>query len=141
MRRWRLPILVVIVVAVSAVAIRHVWQRRAQRRREAAYQLTLLSYSEVLMPGMTRKEVEDYLRTKNVTPRQMCCVEMKDFSKGVYDDLAKIGQEDAPWFCSEKNIYVAFQFTGPKRNGLAWRADASDGLKAVTIYRWLEGCL
>jgi hypothetical protein len=60
---------------------------------------------------------------------QMCCVDFKDTSPRGYDDLAKIGQEPAPWACSEKNVYVAFQF------------DSFDTLKSVTLYRWLEGCL
>ena len=91
---------------------------------------------------MTRKEVEDHLRARNVKFRQMCCVEEdKRFSTNVYDDLVKIGQEDAPWVCSEKNVYVAFQFIGPHQDGLGPAADASDRLRAISIYRWLEGCL
>ncbi len=87
---------------------------------------------------MTRRDVEDHLRSENVEFRQMCCVE-GNLSKGVYDDLAKISQEDTPWYCSEENVYVAFQFTGPARNTIGWTADAFDKLRAVTIFRWLEG--
>ena len=65
----------------------------------------------------------------------MCCVDIKK-SVDVWDDLVKIAQEDAPWFCSEKNIYIAFQFTGT-----ASRAEPSDKLISVTVYPWLEGCL
>jgi len=36
----------------------------AKEKREAAYQAKLQSYSDVLKPGMTRKNVEDYLREK-----------------------------------------------------------------------------
>jgi hypothetical protein len=91
---------------------------------------------------MTRKEVEDHLRAKNIEFSLMCCVDTKEeFSKGVYDDLAKIGQEDAGWFCSQKNIYVAFQFTRPSRNPEGPEADDADRLKAVAIYRSLVGCL
>jgi hypothetical protein len=70
----------------------------------------------------------------------MCCVDTNEFSKGVYDELTKIGQEDAPWFCSEKNVYVAFQFRGIAHKQ-GFEADSSDTLHAITIYRWLEGCL
>jgi hypothetical protein len=69
---------------------------------------------------------------------------VKEFSRGVYDnaydDLVKIGQEDVPWFCSENNVYIAFQFLGSQKNSLP-RADTSDRLKDVTIYRKLDGCL
>ena len=90
---------------------------------------------------MSRSEVEDYLKQHKVAFRQMCCVEIADSSKGVYDDLAKIDQEEAPWFCSQKNVYVAFQFAGKPRNGPGPEADDLDTLKAITIFRWLEGCL
>jgi hypothetical protein len=40
---------------------------------------------------MTRKEVEDYLRARNVEFGHMCCVDGQ-LSKGVWDDLTKIGQ-------------------------------------------------
>jgi hypothetical protein len=146
MRRWRFLIAILTVVALAALGVRHVLQKREQQKweqqkREVAYQSALLAYSETLKPGMTRKEVEDYLRAKNVGFRLMCCVDFRNSSKGVYDELTKIGQEDAPWACSEKNIYVAFQFTRPERNAAGWDANDSDTLKAITIFRWLEGCL
>ncbi len=90
---------------------------------------------------MTRKEVEDYLRTRNAPFRHMCCVDTKQFLKWVYDDLTKIGQEDAPWFCSEKNVYIAFQFAGNSPHNGGPSAEPTDMLTAVTIYPWLEGCL
>ncbi len=93
---------------------------------------------------MTREEVENYLTAKNVAYRQMCCVSVKRFSTGVYDsaydDLVKIGHEDVGWFCSENNVYVAFQFFGSEKNGLP-TAEPSDKLKDMTIYHWLDGCL
>ena len=141
MKRWLLPIALVLVVTLSVVVVRHRSEKRAQQEREAGYQSALRAYSGVLKPGMTRKDVEEYLRTGNVGFSQMCCVEMKDFSKYVYDDLTKVGQEDAPWFCSEKNVYIAFQFTGQPRNATGPGADDSDKLRTITIYRWLEGCL
>jgi hypothetical protein len=140
MRRWLLLIALLLAVTLSVV-VRHSLAKRAQQKREAGYQSALRAYSEVLNPGMTRKEVEEYLGVQNDGFRHMCCVETKDSSKGVYDDLTKIGQEDAPWFCSEKNVYIAFQFTGQPRNGTPPEADDSDKLRAITIFRLLERCL
>ena len=88
----------------------------------------------------SRKEVEAYLRQKNISFLQMCCIN-GDNSKHALDDLTKIGQEDAPWFCSENNIYVAFQFDDKGRHGPHWDANESDVLSKITIFRWLEGCL
>jgi len=48
-------------------------------------------------------------------------------------------RKDVEDHCSEENVYIAFQFTGPARNAIGWTADASDKLRAVTIFRWLEG--
>jgi hypothetical protein len=134
MTRWRLAAAIALIMALSVVGVRYALEQRSQekneqQKREIIYHSRLLSYSAVLKPGMNRKDVEDYLRTKSITFRQMCCVDFKDTSPRGYDDLAKIGQEAAPWACSEKNVYVAFQF------------DTSDTLKSVTLYRWLEGCL
>jgi hypothetical protein len=141
MRRWRLPTAAFIVILLSVVAVRYTLGKRAQQKREASYESALRFYSEALKPGMTRGEVEEYLQTHNVRFRQMCCVDVKDFSKGVYDDLMKIGGEDAPWFCSQKNVYIALQFTGVRRGTNSWYALGNDTLAAVSIYRWLEGCL
>jgi len=137
MKRWSLVILGLIVVTLSAFTVHHVRQKRAQQKREANYQSALRSYSEVLKPGMTRNDVEGYLKAKNVKFTQMCCVAQHT---GAFDDLTKIGQEDAPWYCSEQNIYVAFQFTAAERYKTP-RTHASDTLRAITIFPWLEGCL
>jgi len=145
MRRWHIYIAAALLAALLVVlGVRHVVKERVQRRREAEYQNALRSYSQALKTGMTRKQVEDYLSARNLSFRQMCCVSVKEFSRGVYDnaydDLVKIAQEEVPWFCSENNVYIAFQFLGSGQNSFA-RADASDKLKDLTIYHWLEGCL
>jgi hypothetical protein len=56
---------------LAVFGVRYAWKKRAQLQREAGYQSTLRSYSEVLKPGMTRKEMEDYLRAKKIGFRQM----------------------------------------------------------------------
>jgi hypothetical protein len=145
MRRWFLY-LAITLIAGLAVAWRahHVSEEKAQSRREIEYQETLHSYSEILKTGMSRKEVEDYLSAKKIRFRQMCCVDTKKFSRdaydNAYDDLVKIGQEDVPWFCSENNVYIAFQFLGPNKNSVP-AAEPSDTLKDVRVYHWLEGCM
>jgi len=143
MKRRPLLMLLLSVVALSVVGIgmQHRLNKQAQEKREVAYQSALGSYAQVLKPGMTRKAVEDYLRGKNVKFRQMCCVDPKDFSKGSWDDLTKIGEEDVPWVCRENNVNVAFQFTDHEEHEVRWQAHDLDTLKALTIYHQLEGCL
>ena len=139
MKHWRL-VAVVVVLIFGAFGINSVREKGKQQERDLAYGAVLRSYSEVVKPGMTRKEVEDYLRSKNLTFRQMCCVDYKT-PKGVWDDLTKIAQEDPPFFCNEKNIYVAFQFAGGRPHNAVPSAEDADRLTAVTIYPWLERCL
>jgi hypothetical protein len=134
MRRWYFYLAIVIVVLVVAFGVRDVFQERAQRRREVEYQKALQSYSVVLKTGMPRKQVEEYLSAKNLLFRQLCCVSVKEFSRGVYDnaydDLVKIGQEDVPWVCSENNVYIALEFIGSQKDSLP-RAEPSDKLKDI----------
>jgi len=138
MKRWRLwsaVLVLVILIALCAATIRNAWKKQAQSKREAAYQSALNSYCAALKPGMTRKEVEGYFRAKAVGFQQMCCID----ERSAFADLVKIGTEGAPWYCSEQNIYVAFQFAGVAQR--KFEVADSDTLKSVTIFRWLEGCL
>jgi len=141
MKRWRIWTMALILVALVAFGVRHVLEKRAQRKRQVEYEKTLRSYSEDLRTGMTRKDVEDYLSAKNVPFRHMCCANRRKFSYSVYDDLVKIGSEDAPWFCSEKNVYVALEFVGPERHSIGASAEPNDTLNTITIFNWLEGCM
>jgi hypothetical protein len=145
MKRVAQLILALSIVGLFVLGIQHELKKRGQKRRDVAYQSALLAYTSVLKPGMTRKEVEDYLRAKNTKFRQTCCIDSSNVARRhSWDDLTKIGEEDAPWFCSEHNVYVAFQFTDHEllNNGLfQMKDDDLDTLKSVTLYHWLEVCL
>jgi hypothetical protein len=108
----------------------------AKKKREAAYQATLQSYSDVLKSGMTRKYVEEYLRSKGVTFQQLCCIG----ESSAFADLLKIGTEKHTWYCSEHDVYVAFQFVASEPHTLPVAHD-TDTLKSITIFQKLEGCL
>jgi hypothetical protein len=138
MRRWRLLFLALFLIVLGAGVFRYA-RARAQKRREVTYQSLLRSYSQTFTPGMTRKDVEASLRRDGKTLQQMCCMDSSRRSSA-YDDLTKIGDESAPWFCSQHNVYIGFEFNavesheGPK-------AIDSDRLTTVRIFHWLEGCL
>jgi hypothetical protein len=137
-----LLILILVVATLTFFGVRYEMKIQAHKKREAAYQASLSSYTQVFRPGMTRKEVEDYLHKKNVEFRQMCCVDAMELSKHhSWDDLIKIGREDAPWFCGEHNVYLAFQFIDQGKHGPWWDANDLDTLKVISVYHWLEGCL
>jgi len=111
---------------------------KAQQQREDRYQAALASYSEVLKPGMTRKEVEDYLRAKNVTFEHIIGHGLDD--PGPWADLIRIGHEHHPWYCEAHNVYVAIHFTKTEPHD-NYQAFDSDAVKKLTIFHWLEGCL
>ncbi len=140
MRRWRWVLLILILIASCAFAIHRRSQVRTQKKREESYQVVLRSYSTALRIGTTRKDVEDYLHAKDIDFKQMCCADMNLFSKNVYDDLVKIGEEDVPWVCEGNNVYVALQFRGPQPRNVGFEVRPDDTLMAVTIFHQLERC-
>ena len=145
MRRSGFYIAALLALAVLVTfGIRHVLAERARRKREFEYAKALQLFSTSLKTGTTRKQVEDYLKDKNISFSQTCCLSVKQFTPGVYDnaydDLVKVGEDEAPWFCSQYNVYVAFQFLGSVKNGLP-SSEGSDKLKDVTLFRRGEGCL
>ena len=125
----------------GASVVGYAGAKRAARlaaQRDAFYQTTLRSYSEALRLGMTRKDVEAYLRGKSKPFQQMCCMERS--AKNAYDDLTKIGEESHPWFCSAHNVYIGFEFVSAESHRFP-EAHESDTLTKVMVYHWLEGCL
>lgn len=142
MKRVLLLISLLVAVGLLALGIRHGLKAQQKRKREAAYQSALLSYMQVLKPGMTRKEVEDYLRERNVDFGQNCCVVgIQPHPKHSLDDITKVGEESAHWFCSEHYVFVAFQFEDYGEYKSILGADDKDILKSVTIYHQFGGCL
>jgi hypothetical protein len=126
-------------VVLCAVVIHRALGRRERQRTEAAYQITLDSYSQALKPGVTRKEVEGYLRAKGVLFSQELG---GNFSEDhAFADLAKIGSEDPPWYCSEIAVYIAFHFAAAEIPNANPRPSDADTLKSIAILRQAEGCL
>ncbi len=140
MKRWRLLIVVLVVIAVVGYAVHHLFakraQQRVQQRREAAYQAAIRSYSEVLKPGMTRKEVEAYLKEQGTPFKQPCCMD----PGRAYFLLVKIGEEEHPWYCSNLNVYARFQFN-PYEQPASKLPGERDTLMGIQIFRVGEGCL
>src|SRR5579864_6831531 len=112
-RRW-LWLIVVIVAVSSAIAVRFAYKKRRAAANTAAVQAALLNYSHNLKPGVTRKDVKDYLRAQGVGFGERCCEERG----GAFSVLVQVGQEDSPWYCSEWPDYVAFEFAAIAPQGL-----------------------
>jgi len=136
--------LVTVGVCLLALGMRYELMQRERIRRQTDYQAALSAYTQALEPGMTRREVEDYIQRKNAKFSQTCCVDSTETAKRhTWDDLVRIGQEEHPWFCSEHNVYIAFQFNDyeQQKAGFQIKGNDLDKLRAVTIYHSLEGCL
>ena len=84
---------------------------------------------------MTRKQVEQYLQAKRARFTQMCCIQQQTLA-----DLVKIGQEGAPWYCSESWVHVGFDFTATNPHD-SLKAFDTDVLKNITLFRHFDGCL
>jgi len=138
MKRWLKIGLVLTALVCAAVCV--VWfvhlqsERAAARQRELRYESDLHSYAGVIVPGMSRDPVEHYLRIHRVHFQRVYNFD----GNGTDADLTKIGQEPAPWYCSEQNVYISFQFRSA--DGFE-SVDPSDKLQKITIYRWLQDCL
>jgi hypothetical protein len=147
MRRWRRWLILVIGTASLALAVRYGY-KAVHNHAE------LVKYSRRLRPGLTRKEVKDYLRGQGTEFKERCCYE----SFHAFAVIVKTGDEFAPWFCSEWPVYVAFEFAVTKPYNLPLPVDPkilnniqrynlelfpgdSDVLKKVHLVSNGEGCL
>jgi hypothetical protein len=84
-----------------------------------------------------------YIRAKNARFWQSNFAESGP-NRHSFDDLTKIGEEDAPWYCSEQNVYVLFLFVDHESlpaTVFRFKDDDLDTLKSVSLYRWSEDCL
>ena len=82
----KLRLLSLVLVSISLGALGGCVARRARA--------AVATYSQDLKPGMTRKEVEDYLRANKVQFSQGCCAGSNERS---LDDLIEIGTRHFPW--------------------------------------------
>jgi hypothetical protein len=88
---------------------------------------------------MTRKDVEDSLRSKN-TKFTWIFTAFGGRRVSQTADVVKIGEEAAPWFCSEAYVYVAFEYTFTRIEDIH-RQDPSDILERIELFQPDTGCL
>ena len=129
-------ILILVVAPLTFLGVRHEMRVRAESRaranRETTYQAAVRSYSQILKPGVTRKEVENYLRFNRV-----------EFLRLSLDDITKIGEDQAAnWFCGKSDVYVKFQFiASTQHEGRPDDANERDTLEEIKISRIASGCI
>jgi hypothetical protein len=137
MTRW-LILLVAAAILISAIVVRSSSRAAARRKRETYYTDALKAYSDALHPGMMRKDVEEYLRSRN-TQFTWIWTAFGGRGETQYADVVKIGEEAAPWYCSEAYVYIAFEFLPV--NNFSHGQTPSDVLQRIEIFRPYTGCL
>src|ERR1035438_9945911 len=106
-------------------------ENQAQAKRDATYQATLHSYSQILKLGMNRKKVEDYLRVNKM-----------EFFRLSLDDLAQIGEDKSQsWGCGNVDVFMEFAFTAATQREGQPNANEMDTLNQVEIIHRSSGCL
>jgi hypothetical protein len=137
MNRRLFWLVVIIAVVSSALLVRSVVKTHRQQALDVANQSALLTYSQRLRPGLTRKNVEDYLRAQGTHFKEACCYG----ERNAFAVLVKVGEEDVPWFCSECPVYAVFEFTATPPPQLLPKPTDSDVLKNIHLASGCEGCL
>lgn len=94
-RRRMMLVIAAVLLITFGLGIKGVIDRRAAKKRQAQYEAALKVYSDAMTPGLSRRQVESYLRLRGHSFRQMCCVGIQ---RSAYADLLKIGEEKAPWY-------------------------------------------
>lgn len=86
-------------------------ERRSERRRDAAYAAAIAPLKRALLIGMTKTEVEAYLRKREV---QYHAVRYGGSPNETYE--YNIGKEPGDGFiCEEWNVYAAMEFDSNNR--------------------------
>ena len=131
-KRWVLILVALIALVSVAVALRK--QRRATANA-AAIKAAFQHYAENLKPGLTRKQVKDYLQAHGVIFHERCC----SGPQGTFSVLVQVGEEDAPWYCSDVVDYLTLEFNTEGERG-SGPTDA-DVLRSLYLTSIGEGCL
>lgn len=137
MRRKLLWVTAAFLVVLSAIAVRSVYRSRRAAANRIAIEAALRQFTEHVPIGATRREVKELLRAQGAAFDERCCFE----PNGPYSILVLVGQEDAPWYCSELLDYVVFEFSTREARGRPTDILESDVLKLVHLISYGEGCL
>lgn len=100
-------------------------------RRDAQYRAILKTYSDVLKPGMTRGEVENYFIMSRYVSFDKGCIRP---NCGAYADLVEIGRENAGWVCQDQIVSAAFEFATAEPD-TKWVDSPGDRLVRISLFR------
>lgn len=103
------------------------------KMREYRYDLAVKGLSDVLKPGTTRGDVEQYVGSKGLRFLRGCS------GCSTWTDFVIVGDEKPGWVCEEQYIYAAFDFkaTEPQHD---WK-EAHNSDQLVKVYPDRSACL
>ncbi|MGD0628279.1 MAG: hypothetical protein ABR987_02945 [Terracidiphilus sp.] len=141
MKRWQSIALVLVISAATVLAICYGWSKHLQRKQEAAhqrevgYETMLRSYSTIITPGISRRQVEGLLHKRGDR-----FIGFPAYSEdSAYADLIKIAEEKDGWYCGPGSVNVAIRFeTATNRRS---SQDPSDNVKGVTLFKLFQDCM
>lgn len=117
------------------------------RHDDTHYNSALSPYVRDLKLGVSRKEVEDYLRSKNISFQHGCCAAMGQKTNApnqgyfyAMDTNIELREEVRPWPCGTAYVYIAFEFNPerPYTEGTAVRVSEKDTLSGVHIWKMFD---
>lgn len=116
---------------------------------DAHYSSALSPYLRDLKPGVSRKEVEDYLNAKRIKFGRGCCAAttLNSYTPNralvdTLDDWVPLREEMRPWPCGTADVSIAFEFkrTRPNNGTRRLEVDDSDTLQEIHIMKSID-CL
>jgi len=116
---------------------------------DAHYSFVLSPYLRDLKPGVSRREVEDYLHTRNIEFRSGCCAAMEFHSydpnrprANASEDWVRLPDEKPPWPCGYASFYIIFEFKRLRPSSAPERiaANDTDTLEGVHILKTNNNC-
>lgn len=108
---------------------------------DAQYNSALSPYQRDLKPGVSRKQVEDYLRSRNIPFGHSCCAAPnRAYFDYAEDDSIQLREEVRPWPCGSAYVYIAFVFIPqrPFTGGAVNRASEGDTLTGIHIWKIID---
>ena len=139
MKRWQAVTAFSVATVLACAGVWYIEHRseekeeqRAAAQRQRIYESILHSYSAALTNGMTREQVEEYLRRRNVDFGNICCLAQGES----FAEITKIGYERGPWYCDGYEVYIGFEFGGAPAS-----EEAADTLRKVSIVSLPDNCL
>ena len=115
-----------VVIVLALVNIQSfVRAKQKEQQRQASYRAKVDAYRSILKPGISREQVEAYLRQTGAPYQRTCC------EAGVFSDLARIGHEAPGWVCRSWDVYVEFSFASTDEKEAA--AAPEDTLKQISM--------